>query len=59
MFFINKRRLKIITICFAILLLFLGLNKKENIVETVALPVQNKVIIIDAGHGLPDNRCCK
>ena len=27
-------------------------------VETVALPVSNKVIVIDAGHGEPDGRGC-
>ncbi len=59
MFFLNKRRLRIITICFTIPLIFLGLNKKGNIVETVALPIQDKVIIIDAGHGNPDNRSIK
>lgn len=34
-------------------------NKDDNnidveTVQTVALPVDNKVIIIDAGHGVPD-----
>lgn len=31
---------------------------KNNIetVQTVALPVDNKVIVIDAGHGVPDER---
>ena len=30
-------------------------SKKEiKTVETVALPVENKVIVIDAGHGVPD-----
>ncbi len=28
--------------------------KKDKTVETVALPVSNKVIVIDAGHGVPD-----
>ena len=28
-------------------------------VETVALPVSNKVVILDAGHGFPDERCPK
>ena len=27
-------------------------------IETVALPVSNKVIVIDAGHGEPDGRSC-
>ena len=30
-------------------------SKKEiEILQTVALPVDNKVIVIDAGHGKPD-----
>ncbi|MBQ3145968.1 MAG: hypothetical protein IJB90_05405 [Clostridia bacterium] len=30
-------------------------SKKEiQTIETVALPVENKVIVIDAGHGVPD-----
>lgn len=29
-------------------------NTKTETVETVALPVNNKVIVIDAGHGVPD-----
>lgn len=28
-------------------------------VQTVTLPVTNKVIVIDAGHGVPDERCRK
>lgn len=30
------------------------INLKEETIETVALPVSNKVIVIDAGHGNPD-----
>ena len=30
-------------------------SKNDNgVIETVALPVDSKVIIIDAGHGVPD-----
>lgn len=32
---------------------------KEVTIETVGLPVSNKVIVIDAGHGKPDERCRK
>lgn len=34
-------------------------NRTENTVQTVALPVTNKVIVIDAGHGVPDERSTK
>ncbi len=29
----------------------------DKTIETVATPVSNKVIIVDAGHGTPDERC--
>ena len=29
-------------------------TKNTNVVQTVALPVSNKVIVLDAGHGKPD-----
>ena len=31
-----------------------NVNKTLNTVQTVALPVSNKIIVIDAGHGVPD-----
>ena len=33
-------------------------QKKEQVqeIQTVALPVNNKVIVLDAGHGIPDER---
>ena len=33
----------------------LSVNQLKT-VETAALPVNNKVIVIDAGHGIPDER---
>lgn len=32
-------------------------KNNNDIIDTVALPVSNKVIVLDAGHGLPDERC--
>ena len=32
-----------------------SINQMKTI-QTVALPVNNKVIVIDAGHGIPDER---
>ena len=32
----------------------ININKKEKTAETVATPVSNKVVIVDAGHGTPD-----
>ena len=34
-------------------------NESVEAVQTVALPVNNKVIILEAGHGVPDERCRK
>ena len=46
---------------FALLLMFTFLisSKNENIeyINTVSLPVSGKTIVIDAGHGIPDERC--
>lgn len=52
----NKRK-KMMLLCFAVLLCMIICikMKKETVVKTVALPVSNKTIILDAGHGLPDN----
>ena len=61
MLVISKKRIQIILSC-----LIMGLfafsfqvaenNNKEskNIVETTATPVSGKVVVIDAGHGVPD-----
>lgn len=34
-------------------------KKQSKTLETVALPVNNKVVVIDAGHGVPDERSTK
>ena len=31
--------------------------QNEKTAQTVATPVSNKVVIVDAGHGSPDERC--
>lgn len=36
-----------------------NIAQTEKTVETVATPVSNKVVIVDAGHGTPDERCRK
>ena len=59
MFIFRKKRLITLLslICLVILSCSVTLNKneiEENTVETVSLPVTNKVIVIDAGHGTPD-----
>lgn len=59
MIVLRKRRLILITglLCFS-LSVFVLKNSFEGpkVVETVNLPVSNKVIVLDAGHGVPDER---
>jgi len=55
---LTKKRIYTILTCI-VLTTFIGIggintNKKIDTVETVALPVSSKVIVIDAGHGVPD-----
>lgn len=33
-------------------------EKNEEFMSTVSLPVSGKVVVIDAGHGIPDERSC-
>lgn len=56
MIILNKKRILTITICLVLTFFMAGIKRKNEIIETVALPVENKVIIIDAGHGSPDER---
>ena len=55
-------RKKKVVIMFSILSLILVacyvaiIPQKEKSIETVSLPVSNKTIVLDAGHGIPDER---
>ncbi len=55
---LNKKRLVVITLCVFIsiftYILSTAKNGEEEIVSVVSLPVSGKTIIIDAGHGIPD-----
>lgn len=54
MIIINKKRiLLMLTIIFVGVFTF-QIAEKQKTVETVTLPVSNKVIVLDAGHGKPD-----
>lgn len=60
--FTKKKIYKVLSILIIIIILFQiyiaikNIGNKEISVATVALPVSNKVIVLDAGHGFPDNR---
>lgn len=60
MIIINKKRIMAILsmVCVAVLAFSFRIAKNEETAETVALPVSNKVIVVDAGHGVPDEGDC-
>lgn len=60
MIVIRKKNLIIIGSLLCISLTAISLKSaftKPKVVATVNLPVSNKVIVLDAGHGVPDERC--
>lgn len=56
MIILNKKRLLAMMsmICMSVFVFSFHIAKEEKTVETVTLPVSNKMIVIDAGHGVPD-----
>lgn len=59
MIVLNKKKIILVSssIFLAIFIFMLtssNLGEKNNYVETVSLPVSGKTIVIDAGHGVPD-----
>lgn len=58
---LNLKRIKIISfvILMSICVTSVKNNFKENVVSTMSVPVTNKVIIVDAGHGRRRWRSCK
>lgn len=57
MVILRKKRIVLVCICLIITFCFITLSKnigKEEILPVVSLPVSNKVIVLDAGHGSPD-----
>lgn len=60
MIVLSKKRITLILTCilvgiFTFILQSVDLQNKETI-PTVTLPVSGKTIIVDAGHGVPDER---
>ena len=55
MLIINKKRVYFILATIMVSVISFSLfPKTENTVQTVSLPVSGKTIVLDAGHGLPD-----
>ena len=55
--YIKQKRLvyMLSMVAVAVLVFSIGITEtKEKTIETVATPASNKVIVIDAGHGIPD-----
>lgn len=53
MFILSKKKIYVLLALLILLILAIQIKpvKNENIKETVALPVNEKVIILDSGHG--------
>lgn len=55
MLIINKKRMSFILIILMISVISFAINSKnENTISTVSLPASGKTIVLDAGHGYPD-----
>lgn len=57
MIIINKKRITAILTCILIgvfVFILQTSDKEKAVIETVTLPVSGKTIVIDAGHGIPD-----
>jgi hypothetical protein len=62
MFIIRGRRLinfilVVAIIVLVVIIVLTGKNNYSDFVDTVSLPVSGKTVVIDAGHGVPDERC--
>ena len=59
MIVLNKKKIRLtILIVFALVFGVAILNDNKESVPTVSLPVSGKTIVIDAGHGKPDEGDC-
>ena len=56
MIVLSKKRILVVMsfILVSVFTFMLQTGKIENTAQTVALPISNKVIVLDAGHGIPD-----
>ena len=57
MVIISKKRILLVLVILGVSVLIFKITNSvyKNNIETVALPVSNKVVVIDAGHGYPDD----
>lgn len=64
MYIVNRKRISLILMClllgiFAYSYESTKINLDEEIKQTTATPISGKVIVVDAGHGVPDERSTK
>lgn len=69
MIVISKKRIKIVIMCLLISIFAFSFkiadtpnNKNEvgnNTMQTTSTPISGKTIVLDAGHGIPDERSTK
>lgn len=59
----NLKRMVIISIMLVISITYVGGTRKNReigeSIQVTTLPVSGKIVILDAGHGTPDERCRK
>lgn len=61
MLVLSKKRISLVLVCVFISVftfMFSTAKKDENTLQTVTLPVSGKTVVIDAGHGVPDEGDC-
>ena len=53
MLILNKKRILIVFICIIVCVSFVEMGRERKTIETVTLPVEDKVIILDARTWFP------
>lgn len=62
MLVLNRKRISIVILCILVSVfsfMIATTDKKEDTVPTTATPVSGRTIVVDAGHGVPDERGTK
>lgn len=54
MILLNKKKILYLLSCITVSVIFFNCTASPATIETSSLPVSNHVVILDAGHGLPD-----
>ena len=54
MIILNRKKIIFILSCLIVSIIFFNYSHIPNSIETSSTPVSNHIVILDAGHGLPD-----